>query len=822
MLEEELKNRIATKFFKKFDCDAIVKRIDFCVSTMWHTPLMWAEAKQQPTDIYKMLAQLLLTIKQDVYDDMPPKFLGCFDSEKISFIQYYDVLQVFNLNDFNWVQTPSNVDEKTIETVRNTINADKIFTFRFDDDEQEIHNFIEENFKDGGTLLSTLIDRNNFIFVYQKWHKMVKPYINADWDKLKRQYGIYDRDFFLAELNIDDNNTPEVYDDKTAYPDFYITFNANSSTPYILSRTDEMGLEYQIPFRFKNGGLEKYTDFWKRYKRPPKNMYWNYIINRLDLLVPQDIRERKGAFFTPQIWVEKSQSYLANYLGEKWQDEYYIWDCCAGTGNLLNGLVNKYNVYASTIDYQDVEVMKDRIKNGAMLLESHVFQFDFLNDEFLPKDYNRGRFSTPTKPLKPCKLPQSLYDILTDPEKRKKLVIYINPPYAEATASDTINGNKRHKAGVSDNITYTKYINKLGRGINEVFVHFLARIYYEIPDAYIAHFSTLKILTAQNFTVFRNNFQAKLEKLFLVPGNSFDNVKGQFPIGFFIWNTQKRDSFKMITADTYDIKNNFYGKKKVFAVEKNKVILNWMAEYYDNDSERLAYMVRGASDFQNNQIVFITLNPSQAVLDYSRTHNITAKNLMQSAIFFTVRHLFEKTWLNNQDQFLYPNKKWESDIDFHTNCLIYTLFHGKNNVSSKYGVNHWIPFDENEVNAPDIFKSHFMHDFIFGKVSIEKRAGLFSLAEKNEPTKLKFSAAANAVLDCGREIWKYYFTMEDSNANASFYDIREYFQGRNNNGKMNANSKDKVYTELMEKLKESLRQLGEEIKPKVYEYGFLM
>ena len=27
----------------------------------------------------------------------------------------------------------------------------------------------------------------------------------------------------------------------------------------------------------------------------------------LALLVPQDIRERKGSFFTPQIWVEKSQ-----------------------------------------------------------------------------------------------------------------------------------------------------------------------------------------------------------------------------------------------------------------------------------------------------------------------------------------------------------------------------------------------------------------------------------------------------------------------------------------------------------------------------------
>ena len=47
----------------------------------------------------------------------------------------------------------------------------------------------------------------------------------------------------------------------------------------------------------------------------------------MQLLVPQDIRERKGSFFTPQIWVEKSQSYLSCVLGEAWQEEYYIWDC---------------------------------------------------------------------------------------------------------------------------------------------------------------------------------------------------------------------------------------------------------------------------------------------------------------------------------------------------------------------------------------------------------------------------------------------------------------------------------------------------------------
>jgi hypothetical protein len=48
--------------------------------------------------------------------------------------------------------------------------------------------------------------------------------------------------------------------------------------------------------------IKKLTyQFWNKYERPPKEEYWDYIVNRRDLLVPQDIRERKGSFFTPQI-----------------------------------------------------------------------------------------------------------------------------------------------------------------------------------------------------------------------------------------------------------------------------------------------------------------------------------------------------------------------------------------------------------------------------------------------------------------------------------------------------------------------------------------
>lgn len=71
----------------------------------------------------------------------------------------------------------------------------------------------------------------------------------------------------------------------------------------------------------------------------------------------EDSRERKGAFFTPKIWVGLSQEYLTKAFGKNWQSEYYVWDCAAGTGNLLNGLTEKSRIWASTLDLQDVRVM---------------------------------------------------------------------------------------------------------------------------------------------------------------------------------------------------------------------------------------------------------------------------------------------------------------------------------------------------------------------------------------------------------------------------------------------------------------------------------
>ncbi|GAA7387198.1 hypothetical protein MM0345_14260 [Helicobacter pylori] len=83
------------------------------------------------------------------------------------------------------------------------------------------------------------------------------------------------------------------------------------------------------------------------------------------------------------------------------------------------------------------------------------------------------------------------------------------------------------------------------------------------------------------------------------------------------------------------------------------------------------------------------------------------------------------------------------------------------------------------------------------------------------------------MFDAGREIYCYYHTQASTNrhynANASLYDIKEFFQGRNAQGKLNlpAKAKDEYYKQLYANLQDALKDLAKEIQPKVYEYGFL-
>lgn len=801
--EEELKNKVAHDYFANYDSTPIIGKIDFCIAVpqdgaeLFETEsLLWAEAKAgTKKDIYESFVQLILTIgKARTFDQhLPPTFLGAFDAEKIAFLSYTNIIDVFYQNDFNWNVTPSDHETKEFkqlyEQVKSSIERD-VLLYRFDTDDKELHKFIRSNFIVGKSRLSKIrINKNNFTHVYQKWVKEVKAKINIDWD-VAQSAGILDVDFYFADLLSKDNLTLK---DKL----FVLLKNDH----YILDRRiNDTGLKENKIAEFQDNGIA-HAQFWNRYSRPPKREYWNFMIERRDMLVPQDVRERKGSYFTPQKWVELSQQYLAAELGENWQDEYTVWDCAAGTGNLLNGLTNKYNIWASTLDQADVDVMHDRIVNGANLLDSHVFQFDFLNDPF-------------------NKLPQPLQDIINNEEKRKKLVIYINPPYAEAANKRTVTGNGENKTNVAvKNLMYEQYSSKIGIAGRELFAQFFIRIYYEIPSSVLAEFSTLKILQAPNFRDFRATFRAKLGRNFCVPADTFDNVKGKFPIGFFIWHLNQKEDFQKTVSNVYEDDGVFLGTKTISVENTSKSINDWIIETRNRDGEkRIGYMSAKGNDFQNTNYNFIINEKKQ--LPHPRGTWITDKNIKEISIYFAVRHCIEPTWLNDRDQFLYPNDGWQVDEEFQSDCLAYTLFN--NNIQSQYGVNHWIPFTEQEVDAKEKFESHFMSNYIAGKWPTQTTVQGRLWDKDTQPQPILFSPEAQAVLNAGRKLWCYYHTQSGSNPNAALYDIRLYFQGTNDKGKMNVTSTDKYYNSLIITLRQRLKELAGKIEPKVYEYGFLL
>ena len=801
--EEELKNKVGEDWFKTFDTTEILGNIDFTVfpkqdNLFGRTPLLWAEAKTGNFDIPSMFVQLILTIgKARTFDKtLPPAFLGAFDFKKIAFLDYVNVQDIFYLNDFNWNVTPSNHETKEFQLIKERVEnilKTKTYIFDYENDEKELQTFIKNNVAKATTKSKIKIDKNNFIPIYLRWLEVIRPNIDVNWEQLNKA-NIFDSDFYLADLFVDDKDTQNIEDDSTIRDNLFVVYQ-NQGYKIAKENVGQI-MDFTISIRNKN----LYLQFWKLYKRPPIKEFQEYIIERKDLLVPQDIRERKGAFFTPRIWVELSQKYLTEYLGENWQDEYFIWDCAAGTGNLLTGLTNKYNIYASTLDQSDVNVMHERIDHGANLLHNHVFQFDFLNDDF-------------------TKLPQSLQDIINDKEKRKKLVIYINPPYAEATSSKTIsNSNSLHKENVGNSKTKTKYEKELEQASKELYVQFLYRIYVEIPNCIISTFSKIKTLQGNHYIKFRSLFLASLEKLFLMPADTFDNVKGKFPIGFFIWNTGIKREFKEINADVYNKNGNYFSSKYLF-VPENRNIKDWLRQY-NIKGEQIAWLVRGSADVQNNNVVFFTLKPSESVLKASNANKVSAGNLIVNCIFVSVRKVIEQNWINDRDQYLFPNDKWKVDFEFQNDCLAFSLFDQSNTIKCSDGINHWIPFLEQEVNAQTRFESHFMTDFINGKIKIERENNLFGIAE-NQTLKREFSEEATAVFDAGRELWKYYHKQPNVNVNASLYDIREYFQGRNEKGRMNSKSNDDKYMELIGELRNKLNFLADKIKPKIYEYEFL-
>ncbi|GAA7695323.1 hypothetical protein HpMMM77_14920 [Helicobacter pylori] len=259
-------------------------------------------------------------------------------------------------------------------------------------------------------------------------------------------------------------------------------------------------------------------------------------------------------------------------------------------------------------------------------------------------------------------------------------------------------------------------------------------------------------------------------------------------------------------------------------VDKVKNINQYLKQYNINNSNVLGFIDCAGVDFQNNN--FVNLANNKNLKRNITFFGLTLTNLLIGAIYFSIRHCIKATWQNDRDQFYAPyDDAFQDDSEFKNNCLAFMLFHTQNRITTTQGTNHFIPFSETEVNAEERYSSHALLDFLKGKIKEEGDSLFLNAKKENKP--LEFSQSALNVFNAGKKIYRHYHTQASTNrhynANASLYDIKEFFQGRNAQGKLNppVKAKDTYYKQLYANLQDALKDLAKDLQPKVYEYGFL-
>ena len=762
------------------------------------TKEIWFEAKEGATPPVLMFTQLLFYVR-DAHkkgEHIPP-FLAVIDREKAAIMETAKALPIMMDKDIKWPKSGSAVDKKLAAQAAPYIETHFV-VYKMETHEQEFIGAVKTAIK-AGKLVRTQITPANLRQVFDKWVEMIGQEID----------GVSETDYallFFADI---------MHDGVKA---------AMANLPARLLHEDEKPIFLLNGKTYELSSDRGYRNFWAIYHRPPEEEYRGYLLERRDSLLPLDERSFKGAFYTPLHIVDKAYDLLAETLGKNWQQNYIVWDMCCGVGNLEVKHSNHRNIFMSTLDKADIDVMTA----SHTCVAATKFQYDYLNDDVT--DFGEIDYSL-TKKL-PKELQQAIADAKDKKKGAKKILVLINPPYAEAMNVDNRTESAGKNAEQKSGVASTKIganMGDLGYAARELFVQFLVRIQKELPNATVAIFSKLKYVNSPNFEQFREQWTAKYLGGYAVHSKAFDGLKGDFPIGFLIWDTSKNLPSNEITTQALDKFGNYSGDKVFYKKIEQLPLSEWIVRPRSNKEDALPLKncitpttstkdVRGdkwadgaigsmickGNDFQNAQTQTAVLSSGYCS---AGAFFITQDNLWQSAIVFTVRRIIKPTWLADRDQFLQPDKPLTSD--FKSDCLIWMLFNGSNLSAGANGlewndkkwslVNHFIPFTEKEVKASGRFESDFMSNYI---------------------AKLKLSSEAKAVMDEGREIWKTYHATQFpkkirdefklNRPDAGWYQIRRALEANQDNADVDFSSFKEAYDELTTKL-----------RPQVYKLGFL-
>ncbi|MBQ7476735.1 MAG: hypothetical protein IJT06_05000 [Selenomonadaceae bacterium] len=797
--EEEVKNIFAQFFRLKLDTK---NYIDL------YTPQILFEFKfdenlnNLPT-LAKCIAQTLYYIRRLKYgrEIRTPSNSICIVTKNFSVLAPTNTFSNFysksKAKNFDWDLAPSSPCKNLVAALiqYSALKNLHVYDFSIPEDQNIFIKKINQEFSQQLSLFADkkIIDEYNFFEIFQYWQKLFGNSV---------ENGKKSSEYFITDIE---------QGRSTLLEDRYVLFRMSNG---------EL-VEKKI-------NVEQYRHFWSVYEKISTPRELISIRQKMDRMTEIDLRRRTGEFFTPINFAEKAVEYLSRTVGENWykSGKFRLWDMAAGTGNLefaLPAEALKY-CYISTLLQDDADYCKK------IFPDATVFQYDYLNDDvqFFYDELFEKFF--------PRKMPPNLVADLKNPNLQ--WIIFINPPYA--TANNNQDKNLFNKTGVSlTGIRKLMTVENLGEVSRELFSQFLYRISREFSErqTHLGIFSTLKYTNSTNDQKFRDKiFHYKFERGFVFHSKIFDGCKGNFPVGFLIWNLAENISLEeqKISLDVYNSDTEKFATKVITSEHKKDFLSKWVkrprctkkfpplsggfnvAEKNKDRRDRiaenfLASMMCNGNDFEHQIYTSILSGPYVS----AGAMSITPENFEQSMVVHMVRRLPKATWLNDRDQFMQPLE--ELSREFICDAVVWSLFAPSNQTVSLRNVeyegetyrmkNNLFPFLLEELKDWKI-----SDDAIRWQVATAKEDRFAALWLKKNSADI--SAEARAVLNEGRRLYKkFYSELKDlytkkfriEDWDVGWYQIR-----------MTIKDFDKLVA-----LRFPFAKLGEKLLPQIYALGFL-
>lgn len=417
-----------------------------------------------------------------------------------------------------------------------------------------------------------------------------------------------------------------------------------------------------------------------------------------------EIRNRNlGEIYTPQCVSEMLREQVNSVL-PNFERDFLIWDSCWGEGNLTRPL-DADDLWCSTLRKQDITANASE--------KGNKFTYDFLNEDVNILESLQMMWSAEYE-----NLPEHILNVLdkgefSGPEDDKGILFYINPPYVGTGVFGANNTDFRD--GATDCVIKDMMNrDRCGTASTQAYAQFMYRILkmkrmYSNKKIYVALVSPSTFLCTGGYQSFREawlrDFKFMSGKFFCA--NTFEGLNNRWGIITTVWGPVE-DLGKNSSEDTHNFKFDLmvkkdgkmqkFGEKTLYNIDgqtrgnelaKEEELKSHMVEApitcssgaVVSNKKRVLWNENsiGYMFFKGNNIYHNVTEIGLMSVPYGDGSgaSITPDNVLDILSLFASKGsvgVYGRTWTNDKDEYLYPNKNCEDWVKLQMNAIVYGLF----------------------------------------------------------------------------------------------------------------------------------------------------